>query len=217
MWAVGESILIAPVCAWGTQMAWSIMWSCCIISYLTQPITANLSMTRHSDLLVNMNWTGQTFWRRGWRQLGGGTILSGSVLRLQLNLRKSSNRNSWNSSDCTLAVISNRLHIFRLMESVSKARARLATYPLHLANCGPQAVAYGRCVGDLLGEVRKDQCGQQFKVFMQCIRQSAKTLGTKLWRRMSVPWPDWSSAAVLAWLEVFVSTNCFIFRFSVNH
>ena len=77
--------------------------------------------------------------------------------------------------------ISNILNnIFRLMESVSKARARLANYPLHLASCGTQAVAYGRCVGDHMGEVRRDQCAQEFKVFMKCIRQSAKTMGTKL-------------------------------------
>ena len=66
------------------------------------------------------------------------------------------------------------------MESVTRARARLATYPAHLASCGPQAVAYGRCVGDHMGEVKKDQCVEQFKVFIKCVKQSAQKMGTKL-------------------------------------
>jgi len=66
------------------------------------------------------------------------------------------------------------------MESVAKAKARLAKYPLHLASCGPQAVAYGKCVGDYMGEVKKGQCAKEFDVFMTCIRKSARTLGTKL-------------------------------------
>ena len=66
------------------------------------------------------------------------------------------------------------------MESVSRAKARLAKYPLYLANCSVQAGAYGKCVGDHMGEVRKDQCIQEFRLLMQCIRQSAKTMGTRL-------------------------------------
>ena len=67
------------------------------------------------------------------------------------------------------------------MESVRLARARLSKYPLHLGNCAPQGAAYGRCVGDHLGEVAKDQCVKEFRVFMECIRQSAKNMGTRLW------------------------------------
>jgi len=66
------------------------------------------------------------------------------------------------------------------MESVRLARARLSKYPLHLGNCAPQGAAYGRCVGDHLGEVAKDQCVKEFRVFMECIRQSAKNMGTRL-------------------------------------
>ena len=31
------------------------------------------------------------------------------------------------------------------MESVKSARARLGSYPLHLASCAPEAANYGRC------------------------------------------------------------------------
>ena len=94
------------------------------------------------------------------------------------------------------------------MESVKSARARLGSYPLHLASCAPEAANYGRCdqhniaeisgikiksendvcsyiiysrcVGEQLGEVAKHQCAKEWSVFMPCVRNSAKKLGTKL-------------------------------------
>ena len=93
------------------------------------------------------------------------------------------------------------------MESVKSARARLGSYPLHLASCAPEAANYGRCdqhnitdiagiqirvkitcsyiiysrcVGEQLGEVAKHQCAKEWSVFMTCVRNSAKKLGTKL-------------------------------------
>jgi len=66
------------------------------------------------------------------------------------------------------------------MESVSKAKARLANYPLYLAKCGTQAVTYGKCVGDYMGEVRKNQCSKEFDSLMKCIRNSAKSMGSRL-------------------------------------
>ena len=68
----------------------------------------------------------------------------------------------------------------QMSESVRSAKARLASYPLHLSVCAPEAAGYGRCVGEHLGEVRRDQCLQQWTVFLQCIRKSAKTRGTRL-------------------------------------
>ena len=67
------------------------------------------------------------------------------------------------------------------MDSVSKARTRLGRYPALLAACAPQAAAYGKCVGEALGEVQKNQCASQFQDFMKCVRQEAKRLGTRLW------------------------------------
>ena len=66
------------------------------------------------------------------------------------------------------------------MDSVSKARTRLGRYPVLLAACAPQAAAYGKCVGEALGEVQKNQCATQFQDFMKCVKQEAKRLGTRL-------------------------------------
>ena len=66
------------------------------------------------------------------------------------------------------------------MESVRKAQTRLANYPLHLASCAPEAASYGRCVGEHLGEVSKHQCQPQWAAFINCVRASAKKMGTKL-------------------------------------
>jgi hypothetical protein len=66
------------------------------------------------------------------------------------------------------------------MESVLAARARLAKYPLLLAECAPQAAQYGKCVGDNLDDVRKHQCAKEFSVFMDCIKASAKKMKTKI-------------------------------------
>ena len=59
---------------------------------------------------------------------------------------------------------------------VSSLRSGLASY----TPCTLEVLAHSRCVGDYMGEVRKDQCTKEFKVFMTCIRQSANAMGTKL-------------------------------------
>ena len=66
------------------------------------------------------------------------------------------------------------------MESVKKARARLQAYPKHLAACGPQATIYAKCVARYMGEVRKDQCQEEFNNFKKCVESAAKKAGTKL-------------------------------------
>jgi len=66
------------------------------------------------------------------------------------------------------------------MESVVSARARLAKYPVLLAQCGPEAAKYGRCVGNVLDDVKKNQCGKEFTALMDCIRINAKKMKTKL-------------------------------------
>ena len=66
------------------------------------------------------------------------------------------------------------------MESVRKARSRLAAYPKLLASCGPEAAAYGKCVADKLGDVKKNECQPEFERFKACIQTNAKKMGTKL-------------------------------------
>ena len=43
-----------------------------------------------------------------------------------------------------------------------------------------QAAAYGKCVGNLLGEVQKDQCKAEFDTFIKCVRASAQKTGIRL-------------------------------------
>lgn len=66
------------------------------------------------------------------------------------------------------------------MESVTRARARLAQYPILLSKCSVQAATYGRCVGTHLDGIEKDQCSKEFKQLMDCIRANAAKLGTRL-------------------------------------
>jgi len=66
------------------------------------------------------------------------------------------------------------------MDSVTKGRARLAKYPLLVAECGPQTVKYGKCVGNYFDEVRKHQCSKEFKEMMDCLRVAAKKMNTKI-------------------------------------
>ena len=66
------------------------------------------------------------------------------------------------------------------MESVRKALARLQNYPVMLAQCGPEAATYAKCVAEKLGEVKRFECQAEFDLFKKCIQKSAKKLGTKL-------------------------------------
>jgi hypothetical protein len=66
------------------------------------------------------------------------------------------------------------------MESVIAARSRLAKYPLLVAECGPQTVKYGQCVGNAFDEVRKHQCAKEFKEMMTCLRTAANKMKTKI-------------------------------------
>ena len=66
------------------------------------------------------------------------------------------------------------------MDSVRSARARLSAYPAHLAACAPQGAAYAKCVASSMGEVTKDQCQAQFRLFKQCVAEQAKKAASKL-------------------------------------
>lgn len=67
------------------------------------------------------------------------------------------------------------------MESVKRAKDRLwGLYPKVLATCGNEALIYGNCVANYMGEVKKGQCETEFQNFKKCLQKSAKKLGTKL-------------------------------------
>jgi len=67
------------------------------------------------------------------------------------------------------------------MESVKKARSRLAAYPKYLAACSSQSAAYAKCVANHMGEVTKGQCQPEFEAFKACIQRQAKAAtGRKL-------------------------------------
>lgn len=65
------------------------------------------------------------------------------------------------------------------MESVIKARERLAKFPLIFAKCSKQSAVYAHCVL-VKEEVKKDDCAKEFKEFYTCLQSAAKELKTKI-------------------------------------
>lgn len=65
------------------------------------------------------------------------------------------------------------------MESVKRARGRLATYPKLLAECSTSAAEYARCVA-LKENIMKGDCAAEFESFKRCISVAAKKMKTKL-------------------------------------
>lgn len=65
------------------------------------------------------------------------------------------------------------------MESVKKARERLAKYPMLFAKCSKQASLYAKCVL-LTDEVKKDDCAKEFKEFSICLQSAAKDMKTRI-------------------------------------
>ncbi|XP_063543529.1 uncharacterized protein LOC134751906 [Cydia strobilella] len=66
------------------------------------------------------------------------------------------------------------------MEAVSKARERLAKYPLIFAKCSKQSALYARCVLQLDDQVKKDSCAKEFQEFKACLQSAAKDLKTRI-------------------------------------
>lgn len=65
------------------------------------------------------------------------------------------------------------------MESVKRARGRLAMYPKLLAECSTTATEYARCVA-LKENVMKGDCTVEFELFQKCLSVSAKKMKTRL-------------------------------------
>lgn len=66
------------------------------------------------------------------------------------------------------------------MDGIKNARARLLTYPKFIGACGPEAMAYAKCVTEHMGEVQKHACQTEFQSFKACVQKAAKKMGTKL-------------------------------------
>lgn len=66
------------------------------------------------------------------------------------------------------------------MESISKAKERLAKYPVVFAKCSKQSVLYARCVLLKEGSVKKDDCAKEFQEFKTCLYSAAKDLKTRI-------------------------------------
>ena len=68
------------------------------------------------------------------------------------------------------------------MESSVRAasRSRLRSYPAHIAACAGEASVYAQCVTAAMGEVKKNDCKEEFVKFKDCVRAAAKKAGTRL-------------------------------------
>ncbi len=59
------------------------------------------------------------------------------------------------------------------MDPVRRARARLSQYPTWIAECSAEATIYAKCVINVMGGVKKDQCAEEFRQFKHCFRRAA--------------------------------------------
>lgn len=66
------------------------------------------------------------------------------------------------------------------MESVAKAKERLAKYPLIFAKCSKQASVYATCVLTNEDSVKKDICAREFQEFKNCLYSAAKDIKTRI-------------------------------------
>ncbi|XP_069337894.1 NADH dehydrogenase [ubiquinone] 1 alpha subcomplex assembly factor 8 isoform X3 [Eulemur rufifrons] len=58
-----------------------------------------------------------------------------------------------------------------------RVRSRLRAFPEHLAACGPEAAAYGRCVQASTapgGRLNKDLCAREFEALRSCFAAAAR-------------------------------------------
>lgn len=58
-----------------------------------------------------------------------------------------------------------------------RVRGRLRAFPEHLATCGAEAAAYGRCVQASTapgGRLRRDLCVREFEALRSCFAAAAK-------------------------------------------
>ncbi|XP_053620901.1 uncharacterized protein LOC128681199 [Plodia interpunctella] len=66
------------------------------------------------------------------------------------------------------------------MESVAKAKERLAKYPVLFAKCSQQATLYARCVLFKEDKLKKSDCAKEFHEFKTCLQSAAKDLKTRI-------------------------------------
>lgn len=65
------------------------------------------------------------------------------------------------------------------MESVQKARNRMSQLPRLLSSCATEASAYAKCAVRI-DDLKKDDCLQEFKVFLECTRKKAASSNIRL-------------------------------------
>ena len=56
---------------------------------------------------------------------------------------------------------------------------RLRGFPQLVADCGPAAVRYAKCVVSR-DDLKKDACLQEFNEFRKCLHRAARSRGTKI-------------------------------------
>ncbi|XP_013197804.1 uncharacterized protein LOC106140718 [Amyelois transitella] len=66
------------------------------------------------------------------------------------------------------------------MDSVAKARDRLAKYPVVFAKCSKQATLYARCVLFKEDTLKKGDCAKEFGEFKTCLQAAAKDIKTRI-------------------------------------
>lgn len=65
------------------------------------------------------------------------------------------------------------------MESVGKARSRYRQFPIILGKCNKEATVYAKCVLKR-DNLNKDDCGEEFSKFKNCLQKTASAMKTKL-------------------------------------
>lgn len=65
------------------------------------------------------------------------------------------------------------------MDSVRKAKDRLAKYPVLIAKCSTVAAQYASCVTRDL-DIQKHSCEKEFQQFRKCLAEQAKAMKTRL-------------------------------------
>jgi len=65
------------------------------------------------------------------------------------------------------------------MESVKRAKNRLAKFPMLLKECGKEGLAYAACVS-ATDDPKHLQCQKEFLAFRSCLTTVARTKGIKI-------------------------------------
>jgi len=62
------------------------------------------------------------------------------------------------------------------MDSVRKARQRMAAFPKLVTQCSVEASSYARCILAKDTDVKLNDCAKQFESFRTCVEKQAKSI-----------------------------------------